>query len=153
MENVSDYIIVFKGLSNAKHSFRFEIGDAFFQMFEGAEIEHGSLVTEVLLDKQSACMQMKINIKGTVEVACDRCLDNLILPINTDGELVVRFGNSNGSNPDDDDLIVLDPSEGEINLSQYIFDSINVSLPLQRIHSDGQCNPEMIEKLQHFIVN
>ena len=98
-------------------------------------------------------MQMKINIKGTVEVACDRCLDNLILPINTDGELVVRFGNSNGSNPDDDDLIVLDPSEGEINLSQYIFDSINVSLPLQRIHSDGQCNPEMIEKLQHFIVN
>jgi uncharacterized metal-binding protein YceD (DUF177 family) len=97
-------------------------------------------------------MQIAININGTVNLACDRCLDDLILPVNTNGDLAVHFGKVDDSSHDDD-LIVLDPSEGEIDLSQYIYDSINVSLPLQRIHPDGQCNPEMMKKLQHFIVN
>ncbi|MCL2097655.1 MAG: DUF177 domain-containing protein [Bacteroidales bacterium] len=152
MKNVSNCIVAFKGLSDDKHSFRFEIGDSFFKLFEGSEIEHGSLSAEVLLDKQSACMQITVTINGTVDIACDRCLDNLILTVSTNGELAVRFGKSDNSNPDDD-LIVLDPSEGEIDLSQYIYDSINVALPLQRIHTEGQCNPEMTEKLQHFMVN
>lgn len=130
----------------------FEIGDTFFQLFEGSEIEHGTLVVEVLLDKQPSCMQVSVNIKGMVELVCDRCLDNLALPVSTGGELAVRFGKADQSNPDDD-LIVLDPAEGEIDLSQYIYDSINVSLPLQRVHPEGQCNPEMMEKLQKFMVN
>jgi len=153
MKNVSSCIIAFKGLSNDKHVFKFEIGDSFFQLFEGSEIEHGNLISEILLDKQPSCIQITVDIKGTVDLVCDRCLDNLILPVNIRGELAVRFGKNGNSNPDDDDLIVLDPAEGEIDLSQYIYDSINVALPLQRIHPEGQCNPEMMEKLHHFIVN
>lgn len=152
MKNVNSCIIVFKGLSNDKHTFRFEIDDTFFQLFENSEIEQGNLIAEVLLDKQPTCMQIAVNINGTVNVACDRCLDNLVLPVNIDGELAVRFGNDHQSNPNDD-LIMLVPSEDKIDLSQYIYDSICVSLPLQRIHPDGQCNPEMMEKLQKFIVN
>jgi len=98
-------------------------------------------------------MQIAVNINGMVTLACDRCLENLILPVSTNGELAVRFGKGEDSNPDEDDLLVLEPSEGEIDLSQYIYDSICVSLPLQRVHSEGQCNPEMIKKLQNFIVN
>ena len=153
MKNVNDCIIAFKGLSNDKHAFKFEIGDSFFQLFEGSEIERGSLTAEVILDKQPSCMQITVNINGTVDIVCDRCLDNLILPVSTEGELAVRFGKSDNLNSDDDDLILLNPSEGEIDLSQYIYDSINVALPLQRIHQEGQCNPEMMKKLQHFIVN
>lgn len=97
-------------------------------------------------------MQITINITGTVALDCDRCLDNLILPASTNGELAVRFGKEEDSNPADD-LLVLDPSEGEIDLSQYIYDSICVSLPLQRVHPEGQCNPEMMKKLQNFMVN
>jgi uncharacterized metal-binding protein YceD (DUF177 family) len=97
-------------------------------------------------------MQIAVIINGTVNLPCDRCLENIILPVTTEGELAVRFGKVDDSTPDDD-LIVLDPSEGEIDLSQYIYDSINISLPLQRIHPDGQCNPEMMEKLRNFIIN
>ena len=153
MKNVNDCIIIFKDLSNGEHSFRFEIGDAFFQLFEGSEIEHGNLIIEVLLEKQPSCMQIVVNINGTVALTCDRCLENLILPVSTNGELAVRFGKGEDSNPADDDLLVLEPSEGEIDLTQYIYDNICVSLPLQRVHPEGQCNPEMIKKLQNFIVN
>jgi uncharacterized metal-binding protein YceD (DUF177 family) len=152
MKHVNDCIIVFKGLSNDKHAFRFEIGDSFFQLFEGSEIEHGNLSVEALLDKQPACLQIAVSINGTVDIACDRCLENLSLSINSEDELAVRFGKIEDSNANED-LMVLDPSEGEIDLSQYIYDSINVALPIQRVHPEGQCNPEMMEKLQQFIVN
>jgi len=152
MKNVNDCIIRFKGLSNDEHSFRFEIGDSFFQLFENAEIEHGNLIAEVLLDKQPSCMQISVNINGTVDIACDRCLDKLILPISAGGELAVRFGKDDSLTAADD-LLVLDLSDTEIDLSQYIYDSIIVALPLQRVHPDGQCNPEMVKKLQNFIIN
>jgi len=151
MKNVNDCVIVFKGLQNGKHSFSFELDDSFFQQFERAEIEQGKLTAEVLLDKQSTLLQLTISIRGTVMVVCDRCLDDLSLPVETSGTLTVRFSKTDETH--DEETIVLDPAESEIDLSQYFFDSINLALPLQRVHPDGQCNPEMIAKLQSFIVN
>ncbi len=151
MKNVNDCIIIFKGISNGKHPFSFELDSSFFKQFEGAEIEQGSLVAEVMLDKQSAVMQLSVTIRGTVTVVCDRCLDDLPLPVNTNGVLTIRFDKAGETQ--DDDVMILDPAESEMNLSQYFFDSIHLALPLQRVHPNGQCNPEMIAKLQSFIIN
>ncbi len=151
MKNVNDCIIIFKGLSNGKHPFSFELDSSFFKQFEGAEIEQGNLTAEVVLEKLSALMQLSVTIRGTVTVPCDRCLDDLLLAVNTNGALTVRFDKAGETQ--DDDVIILDPAESEIDLSQYFFDSIHLALPLQRIHPNGQCNPEMIAKLQSFIVN
>lgn len=151
MKNVNDCIVAFKGLSNGKHTFSFELDDLFFKQFEGAEIEQGKLIAEVLLEKQTTLLQLSIVIRGTVLAACDRCLDSLSLPVNTTGTLTVRFGKADETQ--DDDIVILDPAESEIDLSQYFFDSIHLALPLQRIHPEGQCNPGMIAKLQSFIIN
>ncbi len=151
MKNVSRYILVFKGLSNGKHSFTFEIDDSFFGSFEGSEIEHGKLTATVLADKQSTLLQLQISIRGDVLVECDRCLEILSLPVCTSGNLSVKFGKEEDYS--DEDIIVLDPAEANLDLSQYFFDCINLALPPRRIHTDGQCNPDMLSKLQSFIIN
>ena len=47
-----------------------------------------------------------------------------------------------------DDVMILDPSEAELDLSQFLYDYICLSLPLQRVHPKGKCNPVMLNKLK-----
>ena len=42
---------------------------------------------------------------------------------------------------------MVDPSDGELDLSQFIYDYVCVNLPLQKVHEEGECNPQMIAKL------
>ncbi|MDR3180649.1 MAG: DUF177 domain-containing protein [Prevotellaceae bacterium] len=143
---------MFNGLSPGKHTFTFDIDDLFFSLFEGSEIEHGKLFSEIVVEKQSALLQLDIKITGSVNVECDRCLDELDVPINYEGRLLVKFGQATNATEADDEIMILDPGEDEIDLSQFLFDSINVSLPMQRIHSEGLCNKEMMEKLEELRV-
>ncbi len=156
MKNVSDCVILLKGLSNGKHLFTFELGDSFFKRFEGAEIELGKLFATVVMDKQTTLMQLFVNINGSVNVACDRCLDDISLPINTEGKLILRFAATQSgelAEGENDEVMTLSTTDSEVDLSQYFFDCINLALPLQRLHPEGECNPEMIAKLQTLIIN
>jgi uncharacterized metal-binding protein YceD (DUF177 family) len=152
MRNVNNYKLSFKGLSLGKHTFTFEIDDLFFALFEGAEIEHGKLFSEIILEKQSVLLQLDVKITGSVKVACDRCLDELDVLVNYEGRLLVKFGKVPNVMEAGDEIMILDPAEDEIDLSQFLFDSINVNLPLQRIHPEGLCDKEMIKKLDELSV-
>ncbi|MDR2448746.1 MAG: DUF177 domain-containing protein [Prevotellaceae bacterium] len=150
MKSVNNYKLTFKGLNPGKHAFTFDIDDLFFALFEGSEIEHGKLFSEIVLEKQSALLQLDVKITGNVKVECDRCLDELDAPVNYEGRLLVKFGKVTTEMEADDEIMILDPAEDEIDLSQFLFDSINVNLPIQRIHPEGLCNKEMIKKLDEL---
>jgi uncharacterized metal-binding protein YceD (DUF177 family) len=38
----------------------------------------------------------------------------------------------------------ISPSEDILDLTQYIYESIVLSLPYRRVHEEGGCNPEML---------
>lgn len=88
---------------------------------------------------------------GDVTVPCDRCLDDLKVPIAFRGTPVVKLATGD-DDTDDDDVLWIDLDAGGVDLAQYFYDSIILSLPLQRIHDVEQCNKEMIEKLNKLII-
>ena len=47
----------------------------------------------------------------------------------------------------DDDVLVVDRSESELNLNQFVYDYICLGLPLVKLHPEGKCNPEMLRYL------
>jgi uncharacterized metal-binding protein YceD (DUF177 family) len=150
MRSVNNYKLAFKGLAPGKHTFTFDMDDSFFTLFEGSEVEHGKLFSEIALEKQSTLLQLDVKITGSVKVECDRCLNELDVPVNYEGRLLVKFGKATGTIEAGDEIMILDPSEDEIDLSQFLFDSVNVSLPMQRIHPEGLCDKEMIKKLEEL---
>ena len=149
------YSVHFKGLKVGKHSFNFEIDSTFFDEFEESEIKKGNLQVEVLLNKQSLMLELAISLEGNVEVICDRCLENFDLPISFNGSLYVKFGENKAE--DGDDIIFLPIDESEINIAQYLYESICLSLPIQRYHgmngTKTKCNKEMIKKLKSYLSN
>ncbi|MFA6335243.1 MAG: hypothetical protein WCX48_06755 [Bacteroidales bacterium] len=127
-----DYIIPIKGLSIGSHNFSFSIDSLFFEEFENSEILSASLSVELVLEREVTWMKIDSEIKGEVGVECDRCLEELRLPVETDG----------------DEIITLDPTESELDLKQFFYDYICLSIPLQKVHKKGDCNPDMIARLK-----
>ncbi|RPH34290.1 MAG: DUF177 domain-containing protein [Bacteroidales bacterium] len=152
---LNTYSIHFKGLKVGKHTFRFEINNKFFEAFEEGEIKQGELNVDVTLNRQNQMLDLAISIEGVVEVMCDRCLENFDLPISYKGSLYVKFGGIKSE--EDDEIIILTNDDSEINLAQYIYESVCLSLPIQRYHGmkgiKTKCNKEMIKKLKSLSAN
>jgi uncharacterized metal-binding protein YceD (DUF177 family) len=143
-----DFIIPIKGLSIGKHDYCFSIDNTFFDTFEDPLIQNANLEVKLVLERASTWMKLESEIKGDVGVECDRCLEELLLPIDTKASLLIKFVKSEQEEEEDDEIITLDPSESELDLKQFFYDYICLALPLQRIHKKGECNPEMIARLE-----
>ena len=144
------YVIQFAGLKEGRHEIEFDVDDSFFEQFESSEIKKGKLAVRVILDKNRQVLEMGFFIQGTVQSICDRCLDELDLPLQYQGKLFFKFGEE--SYELTDEIIILSSSEYKINISQYIYEFIHLALPYRKIHPDingaSGCNSGMIQKLE-----
>ncbi|HEY9113741.1 MAG TPA: DUF177 domain-containing protein [Bacteroidales bacterium] len=142
-----EFIIPFKGLSLGSHPYDYKIGNQFFEHFEYFESERGSLNVHLDLVKESNLMDLHFQLKGNIEMDCDRCLVPFSTPVEGNFRLVVKFGEH--FEEESDEIIVLPLTESRLDVGQLIFEYINLLLPLQKAHDDiKDCDPEMIEKLE-----
>lgn len=146
MDVKKSYSIAFKGLKNGIHTFDFDVDSGLFEAYGSTEIKGGSCRVHVVLDRAETMLAVDTTIDGAVIVECDRCLEDCEVPVHFEGRLLVKF--SDEVDDYDGEVMWVSPSVGEIDLTQYIYESIVLSLPYQRIHPDGQCNPAMLERFR-----
>ena len=142
MEQIRLYTIAYKGLKNGSYDFDFQVDDSLFEAYDRVEIKSGSCQAHVDLKRSETMLELAIDIKGEVICECDRCLEDCPIEVDYAGELVVKF--SDEIDDYDGDVMWISPSEDMLDLTQYIYESIVLSLPYSRVHEDGECNPEML---------
>ena len=142
------YILPVKGMSAGKHSFDFAIDNSFFEDYPQKDILGADISISLTLDKRSNIIEIKGLMRGVVNTQCDRCLEEMSSEIERELSLVVKF--SDEPDEENDEILVLSTTESELDLRQFFYDYIALSLPLQRVHKTGECDPEMIEKLKKF---
>ena len=149
-------MIQFVGLGAGKHEYTFRVADKFFEHLDYSEISQADVKVDLELLKQSSMMKLTFKIGGTVKVACDLCTGEFDLPISGEYRLIVKVGGSE-SGDEDDDIITIPANEHELDLAQYIYEYIILSLPIKRVHpeKDGKstCDPEMLEKVRKYMVS
>lgn len=138
------------GLKQGKHQFDFEINKEFFSCFDFEDFEDVGINVQVEVDKSSTMMIMEFWLKGYVSVHCDLCGDLFNLPLETRFRLIAKF--SEAENSEDDEVILIPHNESRLNLSQYLYEFVLLSVPVKRKHPDGECDPEVLEKLQRYLV-
>ena len=146
MEETQRYAIPYKGLKNGCHDFYFEVDGSLFEEFQSTEIKDGSCEVAVVADRSETRILLDVTISGYVVVECDRCLEDCRVPIDFEGQLVVKF--SEEVHEYDGEVMWMLPGEDRVDLTQYIYESIVLSLPYQRVHPEGACNPEMLERFR-----
>lgn len=143
--------IPLNGLKEGVHEFKFVVENSFFEQFLGSIIQKGKVNINVLLNKQLRIQTVSIKLDGEVVVECDLCLDPLTMPIIAEDNLYVKFGSNKEESTED--LFVIGEHEGDLNLSQRIFENIELNIPLRKVHPINEngirlCNDGMIAKLE-----
>ncbi len=144
------FIIPLNGLAAGKNEFSWQAGKEFFEAFENTEILDAELDVSVIVEKSGRYFGVDCEIDGSVTVTCDRCLEDLEMPVGTDVMLSVKFGDEETSEDHQEgerEIIFVPEGDADFDMSQIIYDYVCLALPMQRHHEDGGCNPETMKYL------
>ena len=155
MDRLLEYTIPFKGLSEGIHEFEFQPDKEFFEEFENSEIFDANATVRLDFIKRSSFMQMKFHLSGMVSIMCDRCLEAYDQLIENEFSLLMKFSEEVDEN--EEEIVFLHPTAHSVNVAQYVYEYIVLSLPLQKIHPNDEegnstCNVEMLNKLNEHLI-
>lgn len=160
MSRRREYEIAFVGLKPGVHVFSYEIGDRFFEVFQQQDFRNCRATVKLELDKKSSFMLLKFEIGGTLEVTCDRCNNNLPIELWDEFSITVKMvedPEQMNEQEEDPDVYYISRGESHLNVEEWIYEFINLSIPMQKTCSyekmDGPyCNRaalEMLKKLEN----
>ena len=147
MNVLKDYNISYTGLKNGDHSFDFFVDDKFFISFENTRIVHSRIQLNIELLKQENMLQFQFFFDGEVDVECDRCLELITHPVEFEELLIVKFGPE--TIEEGENILILDEKEHQVELAQYIYEFVSLSLPMRFTHPDLE-NGEPGCELEYF---
>jgi uncharacterized metal-binding protein YceD (DUF177 family) len=147
MCGLESYKIDLKGVKDETTRLDFDLDDDFFGALDGSQLEHGALHVSVSIRKMAGFFELLFHTEGSVVVTCDRCLDDMDQPIETDNKLMVKLGDTYS---EDDDTVTIDENEGMLDLSWFIYEFIMLAIPIKHVHAPGKCNSAMTQKLEEL---
>ena len=145
MSKLEQFNVDLKALSQGDNILSFVLDDAFFEAIEAPTVRCGRLQTTLTIHRTEDYFDLDFHTEGLVTVACDRCLDDLEQPISADDHLVAKFGTAYS---EDDELVIVAENEGMLDVSWFIYQFVELSIPLRHVHAPGKCNPAMMKALE-----
>ena len=147
MNSLESLKIDLKGLKDEDTSLEFNLDDSFFGALDGADVKKGSLHVSVSIRKTTGFFEFVFHTDGTVIIPCDRCLDEMEQPVETDNRLIVKLGSDYS---EEDDIIVLPENEGILDMAWFIYEFVALAIPIRHVHAPGKCNPAMTKALEEL---
>jgi uncharacterized metal-binding protein YceD (DUF177 family) len=151
MKPLKEFTIPFVGLKIATHHFDYKIEKTFFEYFEYEDFNDVNLQVDLSLDKKSTFLELHFKVSGVVNVNCDVTNEPYDQSIESEFDLVVKFGDE--YNDENIDILIIPHGDYEINIQQYIYELIVLALPTKRIHPgviDGTLDSDILEKLEEL---
>ena len=146
------YDLPLNGIPAGKSEFAWKADKKFFESYGNTEILDADLRVEAVVEKSGRYIGVDCQIEGSVTTLCDRCLEELQLPVSETVLLSVKFD----SEPEpgesdmmegDREIVYLDASDAVLDMAQIIYDYTCLALPLHRVHPDGECNADTVRYL------
>lgn len=130
------------------HAVECHVDETFFNLDEQTEVRSASVDVAVTVTRKSeTTYHLEIACHGTVTVPCDRCLDDLDLPVEVDYRLDVE---QTGTELDDtnDELLIVPSEWRELDTAPLVRDTVLLSIPMTHCHaSEDDCNADMLDML------
>lgn len=141
MGKFTEYNVSLKGLSDGVHQQTFKLGRTFFANMENEDIRDADVEVTLTIKVAGGHYDLEFVCKGEVVTLCDRCLDDLHLPIDASYSIMVEYGD--GYNDDSDTLLIIPKTENSLNVAYMIYDTVALAIPVKHVHPMGKCNRQM----------
>lgn len=143
MNRRREYSIPFVGLKPGVHEYNYPIDDKFFDDFQQQDFKNCKANVKLLLDKKTSFMQLKFEIGGSLEVICDRCNSKLPLELWDEFSITVKMVENPemmNEQEDDPDMYYIAQGESHLDVANWIYEFINLSIPMQKTCSFDEMN-------------
>ena len=134
MNTQKSHIIEIEKLELGEHLFDFQLDNSYFSTIEVSEVLGGEVDAKVRLIVEEDSVAVDVDLCGTVQVTCDRCLEPMDVEVDVYEEDVD-----------------LEEEPQMLDMAWLAYELIIVNLPLVHSHQDGGCNPEMDALLQDHL--
>jgi uncharacterized protein len=147
MNNLRPYDVEFVKLKEGTHQFDFDIDNTFFETYQSS-LSTEKLEVKLLFTKSNNMFNLQFDVNGKVNVECDRCLNEIALPISNTQLLIVKVTEF-APEEDENDLIYISPSDYKLNVAQHIYDAILLSIPIKKTCADANesCDTRITSKI------
>ncbi len=147
------YQIQFSGLKPGTYSFDFDLDQSFFEHYRINDVTGSKVIVHIDMEKEDRMIVFRFDIRGSVDVFCDRCGDPLTVKIEGQQSLVVKLSDHNEE--ESEDVQIVKESESRFDLSQFIYEYVSLMLPVYRVHgvdSKGKtlCDPDILKRLEEL---
>lgn len=149
MASLNNFSIPVRGLKSGVHHFNFDLDSAFFAEFEESPIKDGQFKVAVSFDKRPDMFVLDIDIEGTMQTECDRCLEELAFPINGQHQQIIKLSEQPASVVDE--VVYLPIDTTEVNIASFIYEFVILSIPMIKTCDaveDTSCNEAVLRKLE-----
>lgn len=145
------FVIPFRGLKEGKHQFEYIVDNTFFEVYQYEDILGSDIKIKLDFIKKSTILELSFSAIGEVKIACDVSNELYQQPIKGELNLVVKFGEE--YNDEDEEILIIPHEAYEIDVAQYIFEMIVLSLPSKRVHPgviEGTLKSDILDKLEEL---
>ena len=150
MGKFTAYKLPLKSLAKGSHEFDYTLGKQFFVDMESADVRDADVKVKLTVTYNGDVYDLNFVFTGEVTVLCDRCLDDLHLPIETAYHILVKYGDT--YNDDSDDLLEIPESDNYLNVAYMIYDTAVLAIPPRHVHPLGKCNRAMSALNKKYLV-
>jgi uncharacterized metal-binding protein YceD (DUF177 family) len=133
------------------NEYTFLLNDEFLSKIDGSAITHANVEASLVLFKTESLYELTFQLKGMVVCECDVCLEDFELPVDEEFKLLIKL--SETENYEDDEIIYITEKVIEYDLTQYLYESMMLSIPTRKtcdMSDNKKCNKEVIAKLEEL---
>tara|TARA_B100000902_G_scaffold342038_1_gene345841 strand:+ start:9844 stop:10347 length:504 start_codon:yes stop_codon:yes gene_type:complete len=149
---MSEYNIRVLGITDGKHNNSFTINREFFEAFNNSEIKNTTILVDTILIKDGNKIKLNIKFDGHIhDLNCDLCASKINIKIKNSISIIIKI--SDNENEDTDEIIYINSNQSFLDISQLIFEGIELSIPNKIKHSGvngDKCDKEMIKLINKY---
>jgi uncharacterized metal-binding protein YceD (DUF177 family) len=157
MKHSREFEIAWQGLKPGLHTYKYEIDDRFMALRTVAEnFSNWDVEVTMKFDKQNSFFLLHFDIDGSVTAPCDRCGDDFKLRLWDEFDLVVKLTEEEHAEETNEDaeVVMIPRHETVIDITDWLYEFVMLSVPLQKIHPDKNgksgCNEQALSLLNQL---
>ncbi|WP_338762840.1 DUF177 domain-containing protein [Bernardetia sp. ABR2-2B] len=135
MKDLRTFEIDIIALKFGSHSFTFDLDNHFFSYFKEYQngfVEKGNCKAEVILEKNEQLIRATFIIDGTVELVCDRSLDEFDYEVDVNDTILYKY--SEEEKELTEEIVLITRRTPSINVGELLHEFLMLDIPMKKLH-------------------
>lgn len=136
-QHVIRYTIPLQVIEEGRFEITYQIQKEFIEENSIEDICNADITLHIVFNKKQHLHTLEYSLLGKVIAPCDRCLEECEIPVSITQTVICKDAASSQENfEEEDDVILFHENDDIIDITEHVYDSLCISLPIQKVHSN-----------------